>query len=112
MLFPKILIRIFSKDLSLIDITTRGIYLYFIAFIFMGINIITTIYFQSIENHRASTIMSISRGIGGILLGLLMIPMILEVDGVWLTVPFAEIITFIIGISILFSKKQFIKEFK
>ena len=56
--------------------------------------------------------MSISRGIGGILLGLLMIPMILEVDGVWLTVPFAEIITFIIGISILFSKKQFIKEFK
>ena len=111
-LFPKVLISIFSNDSSLIDITTRGIYLYFIAFMFMGVNILTTIYFQSIEKHRASTIMSISRGIGGILIGLIILPSILKVDGVWLTVPLAETITFIIGMSILLKQRKNMKENK
>lgn len=111
-LFPKVLISIFSNDSSLIDITTRGIYLYFIAFMFMGVNILTTIYFQSIEKHKASTIMSISRGIGGILIGLIILPSILKVDGVWLTVPLAETITFIIGMSILLKQRKNMKENK
>ena len=80
--------------------------MYFIAFIFMGVNILTTIYFQSIEKHRISTIMSISRGIGGILIGLNILPTVLEVDGVWLTVPLAEITTFVIGMSILLNQRN------
>ncbi len=106
MLFPEFLISMFNNDIALISVTKRGIYLYFVAFIVMGINVTNTMYFQSIEEFKTSTAMSILRGVGGIIIGLFILPLFIGVDGVWITVPVAEALTFIFGISVIMKNKQ------
>ncbi len=96
MLFPEYIVLLFNRDSAeLISITVTGIKLYFIGFLFMGINIILGAYFQAIEFSTLSTVISMSRGIGFTLLGLIILPNILSLNGVWLTVPFAEILTLV-----------------
>jgi Na+-driven multidrug efflux pump len=84
-------------------ITVRGIHIYFIGFLFMGLNMVYGAYFQAIEASTLSTAISMLRGVGLIVLGLLILPNLFLADGVWMTVPFAEIITLILAI--IFSNK-------
>ncbi|AFS77165.1 Na+ driven multidrug efflux pump, MATE efflux family [Gottschalkia acidurici 9a] len=98
-LFPNALISIFNKDnAELADITSRGIRLYFIAFIFMGLNIVMASYIQSTEQARTSMIISLSRGFIFIILFLAILPKVFGIDGVWLTLPLAEIMTVILSV--------------
>lgn len=75
-LFPKQLSLMFMKkrDTILINLTTTGIRLYSISFIFMGLNSVIISYLQSMEFSRSSTFMSICRGFLMVLIGLLVFP--------------------------------------
>ena len=96
--FPNFIVSLFNNDnAELMTMTVRGITLYFVGFVFMGCNISMVSYFQSIESSRASTIVSISRGVVFILIGLMILPKIWGINGVWLTVPFAESISLIVS---------------
>ena len=98
MLFPETLTTIFNKnnDPQLAGITINGIYLYFICFLFMGINTVIVSYFQSIEKSRLATMISLSRGLGLVVVGLMILTKLYGINGVWLTMPFAEIVTSLI----------------
>lgn len=104
LLFPEFLVSIFIKaDQELLDITVRGIKLYFISFIFMGLNIVLTSYIQSKEHARVSLIISLARGFGFIIILLLILPKTIGIDGVWLTLPISELLTIILS-TIYFEK--------
>lgn len=95
-LIPDKLYRIFSKERGgLMALTVRGIRLYFIAFLVMGINIVMTSYIQSKENRRVSTAISLLRGFVFLLVSLLLLARFFSIDGVWLTMPVAEVLTFV-----------------
>ncbi|MEW8955424.1 MATE family efflux transporter [Clostridium sp.] len=98
-IFPEPITALFNKDNNpeLTAITVQGIYLYFVAFIFMGLNIVLISYLQSIEKAKASTLISMCRGLVFILLGLFTLPKFMDINGVWLTMPFAEIGTIILS---------------
>lgn len=92
-LFPEQLTSFFSKgNEKLIDITVRGIRLYFLGFFFMGYNVVKILYLQSREQSKVSLQYSILRGFVFILLGLALLPKYLGLDGVWLTLVFAEVL--------------------
>src|SRR5699024_788486 len=94
LLFPEFLVSIFIKaDKELLDITVRGIRLYFIGFILMGLNIVLTSYIQSKEYSKISLIISLSRGFCFIIMILLVLPRIIGIDGIWLTLPLSELLT-------------------
>ncbi|WP_291578295.1 MATE family efflux transporter [Clostridium sp. UBA6640] len=98
LIFPELIVSLFNNEnAELMTMTAIGIKLYFTAFIFMGCNISMASYFQSIENARASSIVSISRGVVFILIGLMILPKFLGINGVWLTVAFAESISLIVA---------------
>lgn len=98
LIFPEFIVSLFNNEnAELMTMTAIGIKLYFMAFIFMGCNISMASYFQSIENARASSIVSISRGVVFILIGLMILPKFLGINGVWLTVVFAESISLIVS---------------
>lgn len=104
-IFPKQIVSLFIENNKVLtDITATAIKFYFIAFIVMGINIVIGAYFQSIEQAFLSTVISIGRGVGFILVGLFVLPYFFSVNGVWLTVPFAEICTFFMCIAIYYFK--------
>ncbi|SQB92199.1 hypothetical protein [Clostridium tetanomorphum] len=75
----------------------KGSKTYAFAFLLCGFNIINSGYFTAIGDAKSSIIIAASRGIVFIILGINILPMIIGMRGVWLTVPFAECMTFIIG---------------
>ena len=91
------LIQLFIKDnSSIVAMAAEGAALYSIAFFITGYNIISSSYFTAIGNARASILIALSRGLVGIILGILLLPNLLGINGVWLTIPFAELLAFIL----------------
>ena len=75
----------------------EGVKIYFIAFIIMGLNIVTTSFFASINKAKESFIISISRGLVVVVPLILLLPNLFGMTGVWLTIPLAEVITLLIS---------------
>jgi putative MATE family efflux protein len=97
-LFGKQLVSLFANgNENVLNLAVKGSKLYAFGFLICGFNIINSGYFTAMGNAKASVIISASRGIVFIFLGINVLPMIIGMNGVWLTVPFAELITFIIG---------------
>lgn len=107
-MFPKQIVSLFIQNNRILeDITVNAIKLYFTAFIIMGANIIIGAYFQSIEEASISTVISIGRGVGFILIGLIALPYFFSINGIWLTVPFAELCTLIMCLIICYFRHKF-----
>ncbi|NBI06126.1 MATE family efflux transporter [Senegalia massiliensis] len=101
-LFPEQLISLFTEGSEeLITIATRGIRIYFVAFVIMGVNIVIGTYFQSIELSNFSTMITLSRGVVMLLLSLFILSYIFNMNGVWLSVPVAEFTTLLFGVILL-----------
>ena len=103
-IFSKNISSIFTKsgDFDLINITSNGMRLYFIGCIFMSFNIVTIYFFQSINQSLKSMIISLCSTIVFIVLGFLILVPKLNVTGVWLVFPFAEILGFLVCLIVLY----------
>lgn len=95
---------IFSpSDSQIYELIHRGMSLFSFAFIFAGLNIFISALFTAISNGKLSAIISFSRTLLFIVLGIIVLTAILGVDGLWLSVPFAEVVT---AILVLFLNKK------
>lgn len=96
LLFPESLIGMFSKDKGeLLNITINGSRIYFFALILIGVNIINVGYLQAIEKSKASLFLSLLRGMIFITILVSILPRFFHINGVWATVPIAEVLTLI-----------------
>ncbi|MEF9961561.1 MAG: MATE family efflux transporter [Erysipelotrichaceae bacterium] len=102
--FPNQLVALFNQkgNEALSLIATNGITLYFPAFIFMGINIVLTCFFASVNAPSPSLLLSLLRGFVLVLMFIYVLPSFLQLDGIWLSVPASECISCMIGLGILF----------
>ena len=111
-LFGRSLVGIFAgSNKDVLEMAVNGSKLYAFAFFFNGFNIVYSGYFTAIGKAKESIIISACRGIVFIIIGILVLPTIVNLKGVWLTVPFAELMTFIIGIRLM-NKNSFVKDSK
>lgn len=55
--------------------------------------------FTAFSNGKVSAIISFLRTFVFIILGIMLLPRVLGVDGVWLAVPFAEVLTMIVSLA-------------
>ncbi len=103
---PEFIASLFTHDRGeILLMTVEGIKLYFIAFPLMGVTIVMSAYFQSVEKSSYSTIISLCRGIIFIALFLNLLPIFLGIQGVWLAIPTAEIATIaVIGAITVYEK--------
>lgn len=99
--FSKPIVSIFNGEhnVALEGIAIRGMHIYFTAFFFTGVNIVTSIYFSSIDNPKLSFIISILRGLILIIPITLLLASLLGINGVWLSLPITE---FIVSLIILY----------
>ena len=87
----ELFVKIFGITSPVItDLATRGIRLFFIGYLFMGINFIYTTYYQSTSHIRPSIGIIIFRGFILLIALLYLLPLWLKVDGIWLALPIAE----------------------
>ncbi len=98
------LIQMFSadpqKDVEIIKMAFHGAKIYAVAFFLIGFNIVGSGFFTAIGGALSSVIISTSRGIVWILVGINTLPIWFGIDGIWWTFPFAEICTILITITL------------
>lgn len=103
--FTKEVILVFVKaDESIINMGITPIRMYLSAFCIMNINILMCNYFQSIGREKVSVSISIIRGFLLNIILVLIMPVVLGGNSLWIVVPITEIITFF-GICIYSNRK-------
>lgn len=96
-----------DRSYAAFDIAVNGIPYFGVGFIFFAFNMVGIGYYQSVERGQRATIITLLRGVVFMLIGFLVLPKILGVPGIWLAVPFAELLTMLYIIGIYF-KDRFI----
>lgn len=93
--FSKEVLSLFfsEENQEVLTFAVYGAKLYAFAFLFNGLNIVISGYFTAIGSPKKALVISLSKGIVFIALGITLLPLLLGIEGIWLTVPLAEIIT-------------------
>lgn len=98
-LFPIELTKIFIAATPEVLREAPMIYrIYFTAFLFMGINVLSTYYLQSVMRERESMVVAMSRSV--VLSGalLILLPVFFGLNGVFAAIPAAELIVMMIAL--------------
>ena len=97
---PNPIVKIFiNEGSSPFSIATNGLPYFSIGIIFMGINLCTIGYLQSINQSKSATILTLLRGFCFTIASFILLPRFMGTVGLWLAVPLAEILT---AITIIF----------
>ena len=83
-------------------IAINGFMIFVFSFLFSGFNIFSSAIFTALSNGKLSALISFLRTFGFIMIGLLVMPQFIEITGVWLAVPVAEILTLCISLYLNF----------
>ncbi|WP_343209677.1 MATE family efflux transporter [Anaerolentibacter hominis] len=89
---PAIAAMFAKKNSQVYRITAEGFSIFAFSFLFCGLNIFTSAMFTALSNGRVSAVLSFLRTLGFVTMGILFLPRLLGVTGIWLAVPLAELI--------------------
>lgn len=99
LIFAKYIVGFFaSEGTEVYNIAIKGFSLFAIAYIFAGYNIFSSSLFTALSNGKISAVISFMRTLVFIVLGIFFLPMIFQVNGIWLAVPFAEILSILVSL--------------
>ncbi len=96
MIFPSHIISIFSNDSELISIAVFPLRMITLLFPFLGSQFIGAGFFQSIGKAAPSIILSMSRQILFLIPLILLMPLLLGINGIWISFPIADILAIIL----------------
>lgn len=88
-------------ETQIVELAIRGARLLSFAFLFDGFNIFAASFFTAIDKAGLSLIVASLRGLILLVAGLLTLPHLWGVDGIWLTVVLTEALTFIVSLTLL-----------
>lgn len=105
LVLPEQLVAMFNSEgsIELRNIAVPAVRIYFSAFMFMGVNMIMGLFLQSVSMPSNSAILSMFRGTIFVIIAVFLLSPLLQINGVWLAVPCAEIATLVL--SFIFYKK-------
>ena len=86
--------------------TSHGFQLYAISFLITGFNIFGSAFFTALSNGVVSAAISFLRTLVFQVAVALTLPLILGIDGIWLAVAVAELLTLIITIFFLANRRK------
>mgnify|MGYP004606049061 FL=1 len=106
-IFAKPLVMIFaSYDMELLEMTTHGFRLYALAFLIMGFNVWGSAFFTALNNGIVSASISFLRTLVFQIIVVLTLPLILGIDGIWLSIVAAELLALFVTSAFLIAKKK------
>ncbi len=84
-------------DLFLFKLTVMALRLYCISFLFSGINIFASAFFTALNNGKVSAFISFFRTLVLQAIAIMLLPLFLGVNGIWLSIVVAEVIAICIS---------------
>lgn len=110
LLIPRQIVRCFTSDAELIDISVHYIRILFSTFPIIGFQIVVTNFFQCIGMVKKSIFLSLSRQLIFLIPAVLVLPHYLGVDGVFWSLPFGDVAaTFTTALLFWLQMRQFKK---
>ncbi|MBQ0015596.1 MAG: MATE family efflux transporter [Bacteroidales bacterium] len=102
---PNIISVFLGAGSQAFQLAVQGLPLFSVGFLFMAFNVSAIGYFQSIEQSGLATFLMALRGIFGVVSAFLLLPLLFGIESLWIAVPVAEFITFVVEVALhLFSK--------
>jgi Na+-driven multidrug efflux pump len=106
-LLSKTLASIFvSYDENLLEMTIRAIRLFALSYIISGVNIFTSSFFTALNNGIVSAIISFLRTLVFQIAMIFILPIFLGLDGIWIAVVCAEVLTLFVSIGFLIKDRK------
>ncbi|MBO5143501.1 MAG: MATE family efflux transporter [Clostridia bacterium] len=106
-IFSGVLASIFvSYSKELLEMTTMAIRIYALSYLLSGFNIFTSSFFTALNDGFVSAIISFLRTLVIQIITILVLPAIWGVNGIWLAVVFAEILSLIVCVSFLVANRK------
>jgi len=96
MVIPSKIISIFSTDVELINSGVFPLRMIVLLFPLVGFQIISAGFFQSIGKAIPSIILSLTRQVLFLIPLILLLPMILDINGIWVAFPIADFLAIIV----------------
>lgn len=105
--FSPYIVRAFAAPESeVFQIAKHGFALFSISFLFTGVNIFSSAMFTAFSDGKISAVISFLRTFVFLVLCLLALPVFLDIDGLWMAVPVAEGLAFIVCLYYLAARKN------
>lgn len=107
-IFPHAVASIFTADEQLIESAVVGLRYVFMLYPFVGFQMVTSAFFQSIGMAKKSIFLSQSRQVFLLIPLLLVLPQFIGITGVWLSMPISDSISAIISaVMLIYQVKRF-----
>lgn len=100
-LFPKNLVMMFTSDPALIDEAVRGLRISFMFYPIVGFQMVTSNFFRSIGYAGTAIFLSLTRQLIFLLPLLVILPEFMYLDGIWASMPIADLIACIVSASMM-----------
>lgn len=101
------LARIFvGYDDELMNLTLRGFMIFSFSFLFAGISIFGSSFFTALNNGLISALISFLRTLVFQIAAVLILPVFLDIDGIWISIVAAEIMSVIITLFLIFKMRK------
>lgn len=108
-LFPTPVIRMFTPDDYLIELTRHGLRIMVLVFPFVGFQMVTVGFFQSIGIAKKSIFLALTRQLLFLVPMLAILPHYYGTDGVWFCFPIADMLSCIIAAILFFHELHKLK---
>ena len=95
-----------SYDLELLELTIRAIQLYSISHLISGLNVFASSFFTALNNGFVSATISFLRTLLFQVVMIYVLPILLGIDGLWVAVAVAELLTLIVSIIFTIKNKK------
>jgi len=93
------IIDIFARENSKVFyIALKGFFIFAISFLFTGTNIFSAAMFTAFSNGKIAAIIMVLRTFVFLSLAILLLPLVLGINGIWLSIPAAEFLSIIVSI--------------
>jgi len=96
MVIPSKIINLFSTDAELINMGIFPLRMIMLLFPFIGFQVIGSGFFQSIGKARPSIVLSLSRQVLFLIPLVLLLPLLLGINGIWIAFPIADLLAIIV----------------
>ena len=94
------IIHLFVQSGNVFDITWQALRLFSPVFVFIGFNVFLSGYFTALGNGLTSAVISLLRSLVLVVLFIAVLPLLLEENGIWLTMPFSEAATVLVAVQL------------
>ncbi|RVZ06743.1 HP1184 family multidrug efflux MATE transporter [Helicobacter pylori] len=91
-----------EQDPLFMQETKRAMNIYYVGYIFLGMNLLCAVFFQSIQRTKSSFIITLSHTLGFIIVLLPILSHFYGINGVWVTYPIAQFLAFLVALGVTY----------